>query len=270
MHARTSSKGIDWVLVGLYMILCAIGVISIFGATYKEGDPILQSFTSFKTDYGKQLIFWVLAMIIAVFIMVTDSKFFTATANLWYAFGIVLLLLVFPFHTEIKGTRSIIRFGSFQLQPADLCKVFVALALAKYLSRVETDFSKTKSQLIATAIALTPAILSILQQETGLALVYFSFFLVMFREGLPAGILIIGFSFAVLVVATLLMEPNTLAMILTGIALAAIYILRRQIKRRKQILITIVGIWMVCVGIQRFLVPYVFESVLQPYQVKRI
>lgn len=270
MHTSNTSKGIDWLLVGLYMILCVIGVISIFGATYKEGEPILQSFTSFKTDYSKQLIFWILAMIIAIFIMVTDSKFFTATANLWYAFGIVLLLLVFPFHTEIKGTRSIIRFGSFQLQPADLCKVFVALALAKYLSRVETDFSKTRSQLIATAIALAPAILSILQQETGLALVYFSFFLVMFREGLPAGILIIGFSFAVLVVATLLMEPNTLAMILTGIALAAIYILRRQIKRRKQILITIVGIWMVCVGIQRFLVPYVFESVLQPYQVKRI
>lgn len=272
MHARNSeiSKGIDWVLVGLYMILCAIGVMSIFGATYKEGDAILQSFTSFKTDYSRQLIFWVLAMFIAIFILVTDSKFFTATANLWYAFGIVLLLLVFPFHTEIKGTRSIIRFGSFQLQPADLCKVFVALALAKYLSRVETDFSKTKSQLIATAIALTPAILSILQQETGLALVYFSFFLVMFREGLPAGILIIGFSFAVLVVATLLMEPNTLALILTGIALVAIYFLRKQIKRRKQLLFTIVGIWIVCVGIQRFLVPYVFESVLQPYQVKRI
>ena len=272
MHARNSeiSKGIDWVLVGLYMILCAIGVLSIFGATYKEGDAVLQSFTSFKTDYSRQLIFWVLAMFIAIFILVTDSKFFTATANLWYAFGIVLLLLVFPFHTEIKGTRSIIRFGSFQLQPADLCKVFVALALAKYLSRVETDFSKTKSQLIATAIALTPAILSILQQETGLALVYFSFFLVMFREGLPAGILIIGFSFAVLVVATLLMEPNTLALILTGIALVAIYFLRKQIKRRKQLLFTIVGIWIVCVGIQRFLVPYVFESVLQPYQVKRI
>ncbi len=272
MHARNSeiSKGIDWVLVGLYMILCAIGVLSIFGATYKEGDAVLQSFTSFKTDYSRQLIFWVLAMFIAIFILVTDSKFFTATANLWYAFGIVLLLLVFPFHTEIKGTRSIIRFGSFQLQPADLCKVFVALALAKYLSRVETDFSKTKSQLIATAIALTPAIFSILQQETGLALVYFSFFLVMFREGLPAGILIIGFSFAVLVVATLLMEPNTLALILTGIALVAIYFLRKQIKRRKQLLFTIVGMWIVCVGIQRFLVPYVFESVLQPYQVKRI
>lgn len=272
MHARNSeiSKGIDWVLVGLYMILCAIGVMSIFGATYKEGDAVLQSFTSFKTDYSRQLIFWVLAMFIAIFILVTDSKFFTATANLWYAFGIVLLLLVFPFHTEIKGTRSIIRFGSFQLQPADLCKVFVALALAKYLSRVETDFSKTKSQLIATAIALTPAILSILQQETGLALVYFSFFLVMFREGLPAGILIVGFSFAVLVVATLLLEPNTLALILTGFAVSAVYFLRRQIKRRKSILFTILGIWFVCVVIQLFLVPYVFKNVLQPYQVKRI
>ncbi|HEY8396822.1 MAG TPA: rod shape-determining protein RodA [Flavihumibacter sp.] len=272
MHARNSeiSKGIDWLMVILYMLLCAIGILSIFGATYKEGDDIIQSFLSFKTDYSRQFIFWIIGILLAVVILLTDSKFFTATANLWYAFGILLLLLVFPFHTEVKGTRSIIRFGGFQLQPADLCKVFVALALAKYLSRVETDFSKTKSQLIATAIALAPAVMSILQQETGLALVYFSFFLVMFREGLPAGVLVIGFSFAVLVVATLLMDPNTLAMILTGIALGAIYFLRKQIKRKRQILFTIIGIWIVCVGIQRFLVPYVFESVLQPYQVKRI
>lgn len=272
MNARNSeiSKGIDWLMVVLYMALCAIGVLSIFGATYKEGDDIFQTFISFKTDYSRQFLYWILALLIAAVILLTDSKFFTATANLWYAFGIVLLLLVFPFHTEVKGTRSIMRFGSFQLQPADLCKVFVALALAKYLSRVETDFSKTRSQLIATAIALAPAVMSILQQETGLALVYFSFFLVMFREGLPAGVLVIGFSFAVLVVATLLMNPNTLALILTGIALVAIYFLRRQIKRNRQILLTILGIWVVCVGIQRFLVPYVFESVLQPYQVKRI
>ena len=116
----------------------------------------------------------------------------------------------------MKGTRSIIRFGNvFQIQPADFCKIFVNLALAKYLSRVETDFARPRSQLIAAVIALVPAVLSILQNETGLALVYFSFFLVMFREGLPSAVLIIGFSFAVLVVATLLLEPNTLALILT-------------------------------------------------------
>src|SRR6202012_4549413 len=115
----------------------------------------------------------------------------------------------FVFPSRIKGTESIIKLGSFNLQPADLCKLFVNLALAKYLSRVETNFYRPRAQLIAAVIALAPAMLSIMQRETGLSLGSFSFFLVMFREGLSPSILIVGFSFAVLVVATLLLEPNT-------------------------------------------------------------
>lgn len=271
MEQNTSiSKGIDWLLVWIYIILVCIGITSIFAASYREGENITQGFLSFKTEYSKQLLYFGISGILATFILLIDSKFFTATANLWYAFGIALLLLVFPFHTAIKGTNSIIRFGSFNLQPAELCKVFVNLALAKYLSRVETDFHKTRSQLIAAGIAILPAILSIMQHETGLALVYFSFFLVMFREGLPAAILIVGFSLAVLVVATLLVEPNMLAIILTGIALLTIFFMKRQIRRSRQILFYIVTLWAFCVGIQRFAVPFVFDHVFRPYQVKRI
>ena len=105
--------------------------------------------------------------------------------------------------------------GAFNFQPAEFCKIFVALALAKYLSRPETDFSKTRSQLIAAAIALFPAALTLLQNETGLALVYFSFSIVMYREGLPSVILLVGFAVAALIVATIVIEPNTLALILT-------------------------------------------------------
>src|SRR5678815_1618776 len=199
----TISKGVDWSLAWIYLILVVVGITAIFAVTYKEGDPILQSFFGFKTDYSKQFYFFVASAIIGVFILLTDSKFFTATANIWYAFGIFLLLLVFPFHSNVKGTESIIRFGGFQFQPAEFCKVSVCLALSKYLSRPDTDFTKGRSQLIATGIALLPAILSILQKETGLALVYFSFFLVMYREGLSPMVLVIGFTIAVLVVATI-------------------------------------------------------------------
>lgn len=264
------SKGVDWSLVWIWFILCAIGITSIFAASYHDGDNVVQGFISLKTDYSRQLLFFILAGIVGTVILLTDSKFFTATANLGYAFGIFLLLLVFPFHSRIKGTESIVKMGSFNLQPADLCKLFVNLALAKYLSRVETNFTRPRSQLIATVIALVPAMLSIMQKETGLALVYFSFFLVMFREGLPPSILIIGFSFAVLVVATLLLEPNTLALILTGIAVAAIYILRKAVKRNRSLLFLVVGIWFVCVGIQRFVVPFAFDHIFKPYQVSRI
>jgi rod shape determining protein RodA len=264
------SKGVDWVMIWLYMALVAIGLLSIFSVTYREGDNVIQSFLSTKTDYSKQFYFFIISLIIGLFILLTDSKFFTATANIWYSFGILLLLLVFPFHTEVKGTNSIIRFGGFQIQPAEICKVFVCLALAKYLSRVETDFTKTRSQLIAAAIVIAPALITIAQKETGLALVFFSFFLVMFREGLPAGYLVVGFSLAVLVVATLLVEKNTLALILTAIALITIYILRRQVKRNRGLLIGIALIWLVCVSIQRFAVPFIFTSVLQNHQVERI
>lgn len=264
------SKGIDWSVIWLYLLLVTVGIIAIFAATFKEGEPLVQGFIGFKTDYSKQLYFFLISGIIATFILLTDSKFFPATANIWFALGMLLLLLVFPFHTEVKGTNSIIRLGGIQLQPAELCKVFVNLALAKYLSRIETVFSKTRSQLIAFAIVLFPAIITIAQSETGLALVYFSFFLVMFREGLPSGYLIFGFSLAILVVATLLVEPNLLAIILTVVALLAIFFSKRQIKRDRGILLYIILIWGACVGIQRFAVPYVFDHVFQPYQVKRI
>jgi rod shape determining protein RodA len=264
------SKGIDWSLVWIYLLLVAIGLTAIFAATYKEGDPVIQSFLRFKTDYSKQFYFFVIGAVFALFILLTDSKFFAATANLWYVFGIFLLLLVFPFHSRVKGTESIIRVGGFQFQPAEFCQICVALALAKYLSRTETIFSTTRSQLIAATIVLFPAILTVLQSETGLALVFCSFFLVMYREGLPPVILIIVFAIAVLVVATIVVEPNTLAVILTIIAALTIYVLRRSLKRDRGLLITVVFLWFVCVGIQRFAVPFAFKHILQKHQVERI
>jgi rod shape determining protein RodA len=186
----------------LYAILVGIGILCIFMVEYKPGIDVFQSFISGKTNYGKQLIFSGICVVLATFILLADSKLFTAFSNLMYAFGIVLMLATFVIGKSISGSKSWIPLGGgFNLQPAELCKVFTALAIAKFLSRQETDFTKLKSQIIAAAIALMPAVLSIAQHELGLALVYLTFFIVMYREGLPPGILVITFSFAVLVVA---------------------------------------------------------------------
>lgn len=272
MNQRNSaiSKGIDWSLFWIYLALVAIGITAIFGATYEEGDPILRSFLSFKTDYSKQFYFFIVALLLGLFILLTDSKFFSATANIWYAAGIVLLLLVFPFHSRVKGTESIIRLGGFQFQPAEFCKICVSLALAKYLSRPDTDFTKTRSQLIAAGIALLPAALTIMQKETGLALVFFSFFIVMYREGLSGIILMIGFAVSALVVATLLVERNLLALVLTGIALLTILLARRQIRRNRSLLFIVIATWFFCVGMVWIGVPFAFKNLLAKHQVERI
>jgi rod shape determining protein RodA len=271
MHEQVKlSKGIDWLMVWFYIILVSIGLLCIFSVEYHHSDNIIHNLTGLKKNYARQALFIGISAVLAIFILLTDSKFFTATANLSYVFGIVLLLATFVLGKDINGSRSWIPLGFFNLQPVETCKIFAALALAKYLSRPETDFSRPQSQLIAAALVLTPAVFSILQNETGLALVYFAFLIPMYREGLPAAYLIVGFSLAVLVVATILVDKNILALILTIIAAISIYILRRPIKRDKGILMLILGMWLLCVGIQRFAVPYLFSKILHPYQVERI
>jgi rod shape determining protein RodA len=264
------SKGIDWTIVWLYIILVTIGFLCIFSVEYTSQDNILKNIISLNKNYSKQLLFIGISLIVAIFILLTDSKFFTATANIGYAFGILLMLLTFVIGKNINGSKSWIPLGFFNLQPVESCKIFTALALSKYLSRPEIDFRSTHSQLIAAGLVLVPVAFSIMQNETGLALVYFALLIPMYREGLPAVYLIIGFSFAVLIVATILVEKNTLAIVLTGIAGYVIYIMRRTIKRNKPVLLMIIGLWVLCVSIQRFAVPYIFKTVLHPYQVERI
>lgn len=264
------SKGVDWVTVWLYLILVIIGFLCIFSVEYRSNENVLQTILGLKKNYSKQLLFIGICGVVATFLLLTDSKLFTATANISYAFGILLMTATFFVGREINGSKSWIPLGFFNLQPVETCKIFTALALAKYLSRSETDFDKPQSQIIAALFALIPIGFSLMQNETGLALVYFAFLIPMYREGLPAIYLIIGFSLAILIVATILIEKNTLAIILTGIAGASLYFLRRQIQRQKSILLIIVAAWLLCVSIQRFAVPYIFNHVLHPYQVERI
>ncbi|RYZ52749.1 MAG: rod shape-determining protein RodA [Chitinophagaceae bacterium] len=264
------SRNIDWSFIWIYLLLVGIGIMAIFGVTYKDGDPMVASFFAFQTDYSKQLLYFFIAAVLGIFILLTDSKFFPATANLFYAVGIVLLLLVFPFHSEVKGTKSIIRFGSFQFQPAELCKIFVCLALAKYLSLPNMDFSKTRSQLIAAGIALFPAVLTLMQSETGLALVYFAFFLVMYREGLPSTILTVGATIGIIVVCTLLMETEVLLIVFTVLAAIIGFFVYQRNRRRFSSLVPVVVIWLMTMAFAGVGVPYFFKHMLKLYQVERI
>src|ERR1700733_11592863 len=143
------TKGVDWLMVGLYILLVLIGLLCIFSVEYKAGDKVIQSFLGFKKNYSKQFFYFLVCGILAIFILLTDSKLFTATANLSYCGGILLVLATFVVGKEIKGSKSWIPLGFINLQPVELCKIFVSLALAKYLSQLEVDFQKQKSQLIA-------------------------------------------------------------------------------------------------------------------------
>lgn len=264
------TKGIDWLMVWLYISLILFGLVCIFTVEYNTNDDVLQTLLGFKKEYSKQFYFFIISLVVAIFVLLTDSKFFTATANLGYAFGILLILATFVVGKEVGGSKSWIPLGFMNLQPVELCKIFTSLALAKFLSLPETNFTKTKSQLIAAAIAFAPAILSVLQSEPGAAIVYFSFIIAFYREGLPAIYITLMFSLTVLIIASIVMPPNTLLIVITTIGAIFIWILKRKIKRDKSILLIIFAAWTLSVGVQKFIVPALFQSVLKPHQVVRI
>lgn len=257
-------------MVWLYAIIVIFGIICIYSVEYKSTDNFVQTLIGFKKNYSKQLFFFGACAILAVFILLTDSKFFTATANISYLVGMLLVLATFVIGKEIKGSKSWIPLGFMNLQPVELCKIFTALALSKYLSMPETDFKKPKSQLIAAAISFAPAMLSILQGETGLALVYFSFLIPMYREGLPPGYLIAGFSMAVLLVVSLLFHTKTLLIAFTILAVLAFYFNRRQIRRNNRLLVIIIGVWAVSSIFVGLVIPFTFKHVFKQYQADRI
>jgi rod shape determining protein RodA len=266
----TISKGIDWLMVWMYALIVIFGIICIYSVEYKSTDNFLQTLIGFKKNYSKQLFFFGACSVLAIFILLTDSKFFTATANISYLVGILLVLATFVIGKEIKGSKSWIPLGFMNLQAVELCKIFTALALSKYLSMPETDFKKPKSQMIAAAISFAPAVLSILQNETGLALVYFSFLIAMYREGLPPGYLIAGFSMAVLLVVSLLFSTKSLLIAFAVLAVVAFYFNRRQIRRNKRLLVIIIAAWGFSSLFVGLVIPFTFKHVFKPYQANRI
>ncbi|MGI9191433.1 MAG: rod shape-determining protein RodA [Chitinophagaceae bacterium] len=259
---------IDWATILLFLLLSVIGVMMIYSVEHRETDT---GFILLEKNYSKQLIFLGLSIVVGFLIIATDSKLFTTTPFLLYVIGIVLLLLALtPLGKGVKGSHSWLNLGFMTFQPGELMKLFTSLALAKFLTLQEVNFNNKKHRMYALAIALVPSAIIILQNETGLALVYFSFFLALYREGLPNTLLVLGFSGILLTLATLLIPKNTLFVVLSVLAVMVLWYNRRQLRRRKEILWVVTGIWVMGVLFSQLLVPTVFKHVLKGYQVQRI
>ena len=264
-------KRTDFALILLYVMMVAVGILCIFMVEYNPNLNWSNSFLIAKTNYSKQIYFAIFCAFIAIFILLIDSKVFTALSNVLYILGLLLMLATFVLGKDINGSKSWIPIaGGFNLQPAELCKIFTALILAKFISKPETDFSKLKSHLIAGAMITIPAILSVMQHELGLALVYSAFIFAMYREGLPTIILVVLLSFAILVIATLVLDTAVLSIIITVIAGLFIINLIKKFKRNKNSILVIISIWAICFGTIKYIIPYMFNNIFECYQSTRI
>jgi len=212
---------IDWTTVLLWLAMMIMGWFNIYAAVYNEQHS---SIFDLSQRYGKQLIFIFAALILAVFVIVADNKLYFFFAWLLYGIFIFLLLLVLVVGKEINGARSWFEFGSFNLQPSEFAKFATGLALASYLNSRRQQIAGFWSMASASVIILAPALLIALQPDMGSVITYFAFFIVLFREGMSIYFFISALMAVVLFLLSLIVGNVAVAIGLTVVAFAALWL----------------------------------------------
>lgn len=255
-------QNIDWILVFMYLLMVIMGWFNIYAAVYNEE---YKSIFDTTQSYGMQLVWIISSLFIAFVILVIDGEAFPRLAWIIYGAFILLLIAVIFVGDEVKGSKSWIGVGSFRVQPAEFAKFATNLAIAKYLSNINIKIDNLNTKLVAAALFAVPALIIILQNETGSALVYGSFILVLFREGLSGNFLILGLMMVVLFVLALLVDETILSIILAIVAAGSLFFIRRKTRN----ILAVAGILVAALSFV-YSVDYAFVNILEPHQKKRI
>lgn len=218
----------DWVTVGLYLVLIFMGWLNIYAAVFNvEHQNILDT----SQQYGKQLIWIGAAIALAVVIMIIETNFYVFFSYIFYGVTLFLLMLVLLIGKEINGAKSWFAIGGVLIQPAEFAKFATGLALARYMSTFDFNMKKLKSVATIGLIIFLPAAFILLQNDTGSALVYFSFVLVLFREGMSGLVLFLGTLVAILFILALILPNITLILVLVGLVLIMYLILNPKLNQ---------------------------------------
>lgn len=249
-------------MVSIYLVMVFLGWINIYAAVYNEEH---KSILDASQNYGKQLIWIGTSLFIAAVILLMDGKVFTISAYPIYGVVILTLILVLVFGREVSGSKSWFEVGSFRIQPAEFGKFATALVVAKFLGTMNIKFEDTRTKLITAAFIAIPALLILMQNDTGSALVYGAFLFVLYREGLSGNFLMAGVAVVVVFIVTLLFDPRTM-MWIVGVLAFLVYIAG---KRTWKNALLIAGTAVVFSGMS-YSVGYVVDNVLEIHQKTRI
>ena len=247
----------DWLIILIYIALVSTGWINIYSASLND---TAKGFFDFSQIYGKQMMWIGFSTILIIFVLAIDTKFYERFASVIYIASIVFLIGLFIFGRTIAGTTAWYDFGGFSIQPSEFVKATTALALAKYVSDIQTNMKEFKHQIAAFLILAIPSILILLQPDPGSVLVYAAFIFPLYREGLHGIYLILGLLITMLFVATLVFHAVWVTL---GVLVIGGFIFLRNRKRRPNIMKYIFII--VSSIVFTFSVDYIFDNVFKQH-----
>lgn len=243
----TKEKGhIDWWTVLLYLLFVVAGWLNIYAASFDLENAV--SLFDLSGRAGMQLVWIGTSLVLAFAIMKVEPRFFDSFSMIFYIVGILLLLLTLAVAPNIKGSHSWLVIGPVRVQPAEFMKFIIALALAKVFSRHDFRLMQSRNLLLVSAIILVPTLIVIFQSETGTALVYLSFIIMLYREGLPGGFIFTGLAMIVYFVVGLKFSEEEIGIFSRGEVYTLFIILIFTASmvwsyvKRKRVIKTILGI----------------------------
>ena len=187
-------RNIDWWTVIIYIALLSFGWISVCGASYSYGETDI---FSLSTRSGMQIVWIATSIVLGMVVLLLDDRIYDTFSYIIYALLLLLLFATIFNPHSIKGSRSWLVLGPLRLQPAEFAKFATALALAKLMSTYGYNIQQWRHFAATLMVILLPMLCIVLQRETGSALVYLSFFLMFYREGMPGSILFTGVAMVV-------------------------------------------------------------------------
>ncbi len=252
----------DWLTIILFLALVTFGYLNILSASH-IGE--VTDYFDTSQPYGKHLIFIGLTFVLIVLILSIEAKFYENFASIIYGVAILSLIGLFIFGKDVNGARSWYGIGSMTIQPSEFAKFATALAVAKFMSDLQTNMKTIQDQLKAVTLIMLPALLILLQNDAGSTIVYTAFFFVFYREGLQKTYLAVAISVIVLAVLGLKFGVVITALI-AGAIIFGLYFTR---KKKKNSLFQYVLIFLICIGFS-YGVKMFYEHGLKVHQQNRI
>ena len=251
----------DWITIIIFLLLVGFGWLNILSASH-SGDTF--DYFNMNQPYGRQLLFILLTFGLIILILSIESKFYEKFSSVIYIISMLSMVGLFIFGKNVNGATTWYAFGGITIQPSEFAKAATALAVAKFISELDTNLKYFKDQVKVLVIIAIPAILVVLQNDTGSALVYAAFFFVFYREGLPRVYLILGLLITLISISSLKFDDITTSIVIT------IFILAFHFTRRKKpaIIKTIIVI-LACITLSSG-VEFLYDNILQVHQKDRI
>jgi rod shape determining protein RodA len=255
MNNRSIISGIDWWTIGLFLVIALFGWLNIYGSSYSFDQT---SIWDFSNRAGKQLVWLATAIVMGGIILMIEEKAYDVLGYIFYGAMILLLIITPLLARDIKGSLSWLTLGPISLQPAEFAKCFTAVAVAKFMSQYGYKVRDLRDLIIPFLLIGVPMlIIMVAQRETGSALVFASFLLVFYRQGMSGYVLSGGLVCVVLFILVILFTETSLPLglgnmgqLLSTLVIHAIVIVLLGFKERDIQALIVVGIGVVmCYGI---------------------